>query len=298
MQDNDNQLDQQAGGLKIRTRHAEQLERILAAKYAKEDAKNAAHSQSEPAFSPQQVYTNDSIDSAATYVVDDTRHIQPNVVDLSEIEKLRAELAETRVQQQKELAEFKAQQAKAAEDYQKFLAREAAIAEQYGQIDIDGMTRAIQMGTEEEGKAALQKVLQQTVSLKADLPNIIANQVNQSAAILKFQQDFPDIANDPSLTKLAADLDNEQRLRGDTRPYSERYTEIGNTLRSKISGWAGALTPRQARKAATPSAPVASNSSRFEPAGSQEKEESREEIFEKMRQKRAGPMWVQAVSKH
>lgn len=105
------------------------------------------------------------------------------------------------------------------------------------------IVRAIQMGTEEEAKAAL-KVLSARISARPsvspdDMSRAIDERLAFNEALTKFRTDFPDITGDPLLNTLAQQRDAQLVAAGDSRPYAARYQSIGQELRA----WKESLIP-------------------------------------------------------
>ena len=171
---------------------------------------------------------------------------------------------------------------------------EVAAAEQAE--DLVALTRAIQMGTEEEAVEAIRK-LKSTGPSQDDIARQIDDRVNFNTAYIQYRKDFADIISDPILNKLAIDKDIELVKAKDPRGYSERWADIGNELRDwkeKLNPTAQTQAPaaanqsnKQARKAAaassTPTASATSQSSAVE-----EKEPSVQETIQAMAAARGG----------
>jgi len=167
------------------------------------------------------------------------------------------------------------------------------------------LVRAIQMGTEEEAAAALRKLRQQTTSAR---PSITPDDVNRTIderlaftkAIEAFQSEYSDVVTDPYLNKLALDRDSELLAQGDSRPYLERYREIGNVLRA----WKGTLVKapeptttktldeKQQRKASAPKAPVAASAKTTAPEPETDDDETPHDVIRNMAKSRGGPQWM------
>lgn len=114
------------------------------------------------------------------------------------------------------------------------------------------IVRAIQMGTEEEAKAAL-KVLSARISARPsvspdDMSRAIDERLAFNEALTKFRTDFPDITGDPLLNTLAQQRDAQLVAAGDTRPYATRYQSIGQELRA----WKESLIPAPAKEEPKP----------------------------------------------
>jgi hypothetical protein len=155
------------------------------------------------------------------------------------------------------------------------------------EIDDLELVRAIQMGTEEEAAAAISKIRQSSAPPVDELFKQFDERSRAQQAYRKFESDFNDIVSDPILRNIAIQEDSRLMSLGDTRPYEERYTEIGNTIRA----WKGTLnkaTDANAekinRKITAPSVPKASG--RNEPVVEEEHEETRQEMIARIAAKR------------
>jgi len=111
------------------------------------------------------------------------------------------------------------------------------------------LVRAIQMGTEDEAKAALRKIREQSSVKQADVVQAIDARIAWRQAAEQFHKDYPDIANDDLLRQLAAGLDAALVQQGDKRPYAERYKAIGDQLRGKLNAWRAASGEESRREA-------------------------------------------------
>jgi len=170
---------------------------------------------------------------------------------------------------------------------------EVAAAEQAE--DLVALTRAIQMGTEEEAVEAVRK-LKATGPSKDDIARQIDDRVNFNTAYIQYSKDYKDIIEDPILNKLAVDKDIELVKNKDPRGYSERWAAIGNELREwkeKLSP-KGVQTPvavqqsdKLARKAAAASATPTANATK-QSSSVEEKEPSVQEVIQAMAAARGG----------
>lgn len=158
--------------------------------------------------------------------------------------------------------------------------------------DLAQIARAIQMGSEEEAVAALRKLTPRNPS-QDDISRRIDDRLTFNQAISKFANDYQDIVGDPVLKGLAQNMDNRMIQQGDARPYYDRYSDIGNTLRTWVNSKAPAQqfqASKQDRKAAAPAAvPAASakHASSFEA----EPEESVQDTIAKIAAGRANQHW-------
>jgi len=178
------------------------------------------------------------------------------------------------------------------------------------------LVRAIQMGTEDEAMAALEKLQMQGGQPQFD-PSSIARTVDErltfKEAAVKFQSDYKDLFADPVLRKMVLSRDQELLNTGDKRDYVTRYTEIGNEVRAWRDNLIKSAAPekakeddseakpslslaeKQSRKAAAPQVPKAANTKA--PAAQDDeddKEESVQDVIAKIAKQRGGPQWLRA----
>ena len=161
--------------------------------------------------------------------------------------------------------------------------------------DLVALTRAIQMGSEEEAVAAIRKLQQAGPSLD-DIARTIDDRVLFNTSIAEYRKNFSDITADPILNKLAIDKDAELVRARDGRSYYERWSAIGTELRAwkdSMKGPAQAApvvqqdTSKQARKAAAITAPNTSGAVK-QSSVQEEREESPGDIIRAMAASRGG----------
>lgn len=171
------------------------------------------------------------------------------------------------------------------------------------------LARAIQMGTEEEAVAALEKLqnMVRTPSLTvADVGRVADERLRFNAALTWFGNEYKDILANPQLYQMVVDKEATLIRNGDTRPYAERYKEVGDSVRTwrdeLISSSAVAATPatgtpvtsletKRAAKAAAPKAPTAA-STKATPVVEAEEDESPSAVIAAMAKSRGGPQWA------
>jgi len=155
-------------------------------------------------------------------------------------------------------------------------------------VDDLALVRALQMGTEEEAIAALKQIKKsQTPQVtKEEILREVEERAKVTSAAQKFANDFPDIFNDHKLRKLAFEEDTRLMNSGDRRPYEERYTDIGNSIRGWVKSIATTATTsdKVQRKINAPTVPKASG--RTKSVDAESGEESRESVLAKMRSAR------------
>lgn len=155
--------------------------------------------------------------------------------------------------------------------------------------------QAIQMGTPEEALAAYRSLMGEGPS-QDDISRTIDARMDQKAAVSKFNAEYSDIVSDSVLSGWANDLDRRMIANGDSRSYTERYTEIGNTIRTWLESKVPATSQanqndKQQRKAAAP-AVVKPAGGKAVPVNEEETEESYSDIVAKMANARGGPQWM------
>lgn len=169
------------------------------------------------------------------------------------------------------------------------------------------LARAIQMGNEEEAVAAIRK-LRSTGPSSDDLAKTIDERLNFQNAVRWFSEEYKDVISDPVLNQLAVSQDNMMRAKGDTRPYMERYKEIGegirNWVKSKVPTQTetttetpetkvNVKTEKENRKAAAPSTPKPASTKAQVPE-EEEEEESIQDTIANMAKARGGPQWLRS----
>lgn len=168
--------------------------------------------------------------------------------------------------------------------------------------DRRALVRAIQMGTEEEAMAALEKLQSPRGPSQDDLSRTVDERLNFKEAVSKFQSNYSDILDDPVLRDLALRRDQDALAAGDKRDYWTRYQAIGEDLRAWKAGLTSVAAPKetpaaetkQARKAAA--APALKAASAKAPAAAQDddREESVADVIAGIAKARGGPQWARA----
>jgi hypothetical protein len=168
--------------------------------------------------------------------------------------------------------------------------------------------RAIQMGSEEEAVAALQKIVQKASSVRPsmttdDVSRTIDERLAFNTAIEHFSEQYEDIWTNPTLKGLAFQRDAALIKEGDTRPYAERYAAIGEEIRAWKADLVKASAPKAdektdeqtklERKASAPKAPAAA-SAKAKPAPREEDDidDSPSAVIANMAKSRGGPQWM------
>ena len=167
------------------------------------------------------------------------------------------------------------------------------------------LVRAIQVGTEQEALAALRKLREQAGARPSlsrdDVSRTIDERLSFNTAIDRFSTEYNDVWSDPILKKIAFDKDAQLLQQGDTRPYWERYQEIGSEVRS----WKESLAPekktevtmtdKEARKASAPKVPAPA-SAKSKPAKVEEDDidDNPSAVISAMAQRRGGPQWMRS----
>jgi hypothetical protein len=166
--------------------------------------------------------------------------------------------------------------------------------------DLVALTRAIQMGSEEEAVEAIRK-LKASGPSSDDIARTIDERVNFNTAIAQYRKDFSDIVSDPILNKLAVQRDAELVAAGDSRPYYERFAAVGSELRT----WKQSLSPATPASKTEPNTVIVNSSKEVKKAAAsgvppsasavtkstvaEEKEESVQEVIQRIAASRGGP---------
>jgi hypothetical protein len=169
------------------------------------------------------------------------------------------------------------------------------------------LVRAIQVGTEDEAIAALRKIrVPANNGMDArQVAQITDERLAFSTAISKFNTDYKDLVEDPQLHQMVLARDQALVAENDPRPYSERYTAIGNEIRAWRDGLVAKFAPpaaapvdpvaaKLARKANAPVAPPAASARATPPADEDDGEEDVSSVIAKMAAARGGPQWTRA----
>lgn len=165
------------------------------------------------------------------------------------------------------------------------------------------LVRAIQMGTEDEAMAAIEKLQSRTVpSVSADdVARTVDERLTFNDAVSRFQKDYKDLADDPVLLNIVLQRDKELIAQGDKRSYWERYEDIGNSVRT----WKESLTKdaapaektvvdKQTRKASAPAVPQGASTKAPAAVNDEDKEESVGDVISAMAKARGGPQWLRS----
>lgn len=217
----------------------------------------------------------------------------------------------------------RAQKVSAADEYLQEAARERAAAraaqhtpeppkqptpdpqEEAARIAEDrrALARAIQMGTEEEAVAAIEKLQNMsrapTLTVE-DVGRVADERLKFNSAISWFNREYKDLVKDPQLHRMVLEADAALIRGGDKRPYAERYKEVGDGIRAwrdnliKSAAPAAAvasLDDKRAAKAAAPKVPTAA-SAKATQKRDEEEDESPSSIIANMAKARGGPQWA------
>lgn len=162
------------------------------------------------------------------------------------------------------------------------------------------LVRAIQMGSEEEAMAAIRKLKSSGPSLTGDdIARTVDERLTFKEAANRFATEYEDLMKDDVLRKMVLQRDQELLAAGDTRPYIDRYTEIGNEVRA----WRDRLvkssvpaqsTSKQERKAGVPSVPKAASVRAPAPVDEDDRDESVADVIATIAKARGGPQWTRA----
>lgn len=169
------------------------------------------------------------------------------------------------------------------------------------------LARAIQMGTEEEAVAAIEKLQNMTrtpTMTVEEVSRVTDERLKFNAALTWFATEYKDLTADPQLYKMVVDAEAALVRNGDQRPYAERYKDVGDSVRNWKNGLIQANTPaptppapvaslddKRAAKAAAPKAPTAA-STKATPVRQEEEDESPSSVIAAMAKARGGPQWA------
>jgi hypothetical protein len=119
------------------------------------------------------------------------------------------------------------------------------------------LARALQMGSEEEAAKVIKRLKERPTLSEGDVVRKIDERLTFQSSVQRFQTEYPELFQDPYLSKLVALRDEEMVKQGDQRPYWDRYKSIGEEMR----GWMGKMKPeskKEERKASIVSLKTAS----------------------------------------
>lgn len=214
----------------------------------------------------------------------------------------------------------RAQKIEAADEYLRQAAEARRKLEQIARPEVDeaeirrrqdeedrALVRAIQVGTEEEATVALRKLREQTSARPSlsrdDVSRTIDERLAFNQAIEKFSSEYTDVWSDPILKKIALDRDAQLLKEGDQRSYWERYSTIGEEIRTWKQSIAPAPKPAETtmatkaeRKALAPKVPTATASVKSKPVKVEEDDvdDSPSSVIASMAQRRGGPQWMRS----
>jgi hypothetical protein len=177
------------------------------------------------------------------------------------------------------------------------------------EAELRAQVRALQMGTEEEAVTALRSLrTTATTALPAEeISRVIDERLMFNTAIADFNKEFSDLVKDPQLHRMVLEADRELVRKGDTRPYAERYTELGTTVRAwrdnlikqhapvpaPAPAPVASLDAKRAAKAAAPKPPVAASTT-AQTQADDDGEENTSDVIANMAKARGGPGWMRS----
>ena len=167
------------------------------------------------------------------------------------------------------------------------------------------LARALQVGSEEEATAAIQFLLHRGPS-QDDLARTVDARLTFAEANKKFNDTYPDIVKDPVLYNMARARDAELRAAGDSRPFWDRFNQIG----TEINTWLQSKTmtkesvkeatppkvevsqERVARKKDVPAVPRPASGRADVDKNAEEPEQTVSDIISEIAKARGGPQWM------
>jgi len=163
------------------------------------------------------------------------------------------------------------------------------------------LVRAIQMGTEDEAMAAIEKL--QKTNTPSVSPDDVARTIDErltfNDAVNRFKSEYKDIVSDPVLLDLVLDRDRKLLAKGDKRGYWDRYESIGKEVRAWMQDKTKATTPaptpdkdKQQRKASAPAVPKGASTKAPEAAQDEDPELTPSEIISQMAKARGGAQFM------
>lgn len=105
---------------------------------------------------------------------------------------------------------------------------------------------------------AVKQLVAETTLTQQQVMGLVSQQLEADRAIGKFRSDFPEIAKDPLLFKMAVDLENHARQSGNTEPNDVLHQKIGKFLSEKyIKPVASDMQDKKDKKATVTNIPQA-----------------------------------------
>lgn len=132
------------------------------------------------------------------------------------------------------------------------------------------LAQRIRMGNDQEAAEAMRVLKGRSQDaatpeqIAAAVESRVMDQMTARAALQKVQSDYPEIFSNPTLTQVASMYDAQMLNAGDSRSYSERFTEIGERIRKDFQIAKGGkpevatMPNKQERKATITNLPSAS----------------------------------------
>lgn len=102
------------------------------------------------------------------------------------------------------------------------------------------LARAIQLGSDEEARAAISKLRRSGRADDTSITSMIDARIEFREAASWVQSEYKDLLTDPLLGGVFMQKEAEARAAGDKRPYRDLYKEIGDGLRK----WRDGLAPK------------------------------------------------------
>jgi hypothetical protein len=102
------------------------------------------------------------------------------------------------------------------------------------EIDYASIVDAIQMGDKTEAINAIRQLVgtKNTTPSVEVVSQVVDQKISFQNAVDKFKTEYNDLFEDPVLANMVIAEDQRLLNSGDTRPYIERYTDIGNQVRN------------------------------------------------------------------
>jgi hypothetical protein len=110
-----------------------------------------------------------------------------------------------------------------------------------GEDDDAALARAIQLGSDEEARAAIAKLRQGGRTDDQSITSMIDSRIEFRETAAWVKKEYEDIFADPLLSSVFMQKEAEARAQGDTRPHRDLYKALGDDLRK----WRNGLTPKQ-----------------------------------------------------
>lgn len=104
---------------------------------------------------------------------------------------------------------------------------------------------------------AVKQLVAETTLTQQQVMGLVQRSIEADRLVKKFQSEFPGIAKDPLLSKMAVDIENYERANGNTEPHEVLHQKIGKLLTERYIKPSGDMTDKKEKKATVTNIPQA-----------------------------------------